>query len=41
MCYDVVYFLIRKNISESVGLSNEDKKNPGKVLEAMESFSKG
>ena len=29
------------NICESIGLSNKDKKNPGKVLEAMESFSKG
>ena len=29
------------NIYESIELSNEDKKNPGKFLEAMGSFSKG
>ena len=29
------------NIHESVRLFNEDKKNPGKILEAIELFSKG
>ena len=42
VCYDEVYFLIRNNKYLWINwVTNEDKKNLEKFLEAMGSFSKG